>query len=243
MILTPVVFGLKHLTGSLFIVSVVFGLLFVLRKGNNPTRVLKVSALFIIALEVIKYLYVAHEQGALPEYMFPLNLCSYSLYAMPLVAFGSNKTRHWFMPFAYAVGMLASLIVFIYPATVLGTQTFWFPYEGDFLPYHSFAYHGVMLFFSLYLITSKTYVPRFRDVFRALLVLIIASTFSGLVNLYLKTDFMFLYRGNGNPLQFLIATHYMVYLMAMVLLGLILLGLTFMPFMKGDNRHVTQPGT
>lgn len=230
----PEVFGQKHLVGALFVFVLIGIMLQVLiRRKTQPLTVLKITSVLIIGLEVIKYLLIGRDRGHLPVHQFPFQLCSYSLYAMPLVAFGRKAWREAFLPFAYGVGMVAALLVFAYPATVLGKAYFWFPFEGDWLPFHSFIYHGVMLFFSLYLVMSKWYRPVYYDIVKAFIILFIAVAISGVMNIILDTNYMFLQNPSGNPLAF-IWTQYgrFWYFMSMVVLAFILLGLVFAPFAK-----------
>ena len=235
----PEVFGQKHLVGVLFVfVLVSISLHQLIRKNTQPLTVLKVTSVLIIALEIMKYILLGRERGHLPVHQFPFQLCSYSLYAMPIVAFGRQTWRETFLPFAFGVGMVASLLVFAYPATVLGRAYFWFPFEGEWLPFHSFIYHGVMLFFSLYLVFSKLYRPAYYDIVKALIVLFIAVAVSGVMNIILDTNYMFLQNPSGNPLAFIWNAYGRFwYFMSMVILAFILLSLVFAPFAKVRVVH------
>jgi len=225
MLLTPVVFGPKHLVGTLAIlILIVISLILALKYKKNPKTTLKISASLLIVLELWKYMYVMRQSGSLPSYMFPLQLCSFSLYAMPIIAFGNGRISQFVKPFGYAIGLLSGLLVLALPTTVLGNADFWIPYENDILPYISFLYHGNMIFFSLYLVFSKQYVPKIKDGIVAYGCLAVVAFVAGLVNLYLLTDFMFLRTGNGNPIQFILTNHgYVPYLLTMVILGTILI--------------------
>jgi uncharacterized membrane protein YwaF len=241
--LTPIVFGMKHIVGSSTIILLIITILLltVNHQYKDKRIVLKVSALFLIILELVKYLYIMKQTGGIPNYMFPLQLCSFSLYAMPMIAFGGEKTRSIVKPFGYAIGLISGVLVLVLPTTVLGSADFWFPYEGDILPYISFLYHGNMIFFSLYMVLSKEYQPVWKDSIKALVILVSAALVAGITNLYLQTDFMFLRTGSGNPLQGILLNYgYIPYLLAMVVLGMILLSLVFVPnlFNKKSKRVV-----
>ena len=230
MILTPTVFGLKHLSGS--VVTVVFIIIFLwlsLRPTVNRKVILRMSALFLIALELFKYTYTIATDGSIGAYMYPFNLCSFSLYVMPIVAFGKGKFTKFMTPFTYAVGLLAGLLVLLYPSNVLGHSDQWFP-VAEVLPFHSFIYHGNMFFFSLYMVLSKTYIPKFLDFIKALFVLLLSAVFANTLNFILDTDYMLLHYGNGSPFQFVIDdVGYVAYLGVMSLVGLILITLLFLP--------------
>lgn len=161
--------------------------------------------------------------------MYPFNLCSFSLYVMPIVAFGKGKFARFMTPFTYAVGLLAGLLVLLYPSNVLGNSDQWFPVT-EVLPFHSFIYHGNMIFFSIYLAMSKSYVPKFMDFTKALFVLLLSAAFANVLNFILDTDYMLLHYGNGSPFQFVIEdVSYVAYLGVMSLVGLVLIILLFLP--------------
>lgn len=241
MILTPAVFGMKHLSGSL--VTILFIILFLwlsLKPTVNRKVILRMSALFLITLELFKYTYTFATDGGVGAYMYPFNLCSFSLYVMPIVAFGKGKFTKFMTPFTYAVGLLAGLLVLLYPSNVLGGSDTWFP-ATEVLPFHSFIYHGNMIFFSLYLVMSKTYRPKFFDFPKALFVLLLSAVLANGLNFILDTDYMLLHYGNGSPFQFVITeVSYLAYLGVMTLVGVVLIVLLFLPnAFKSKNKGLS----
>ncbi len=233
-ILSPEVFGPKHVSGSVFIIVLVYALLMILshQSTKKAQRTLKVSAIALLLLELFKYTFAMITRGRLSKSLFPFNLCSYFLYTIPIVAFGKGKMRAFVMPFTYTVGIVASLLVFIYPSTVLGSARFWIPVEGDLLPYQSFLYHGLMLFSAVFLVRSKIYKPRVRDIPKVLIMLIGMATMSGAINIFLETDYMFLRTASGNPFQFLLTEYnYLAYISTMLILGALLIVITYLPYM------------
>lgn len=241
MLLTPAVFGMKHLTGSL--VTVLFIILFLwlsLKPTVNRKVILRMSAIFLITLELFKYTYTFATDGSIGAYMYPFNLCSFSLYVMPIVAFGKGKFANFMTPFTYAVGLLAGLLVLLYPSNVLGGADTWFPVT-EVLPFHSFIYHGNMIFFSLYLVMSKRYQPKFMDFPKALFILLLSAAFANGLNFILDTDYMLLHYGNGSPFQFVITdVSYLAYLGVMTLVGVVLIILLFLPSVfKSKNKGLS----
>lgn len=235
-ILTPAVFGMKHLTGSFVTLLVIISMLWLaLRPSVNRNVILRMSALFLIALELFKYAYTLATDGSIGAYMYPFNLCSFSLYVMPVVAFGKGKVKSFLTPFTYAVGLLAGTLVLLYPSNVLGNSDFWFPVT-EVLPFHSFIYHGNMVFFSLYMVASKLYRPQFKDFKLALFVLVVFAFFANTLNFLLDQDYMLLREGNGSPFQFLIKdVHYIAYLGVMTGLGVLLNVLIYLPYIRKEQ--------
>jgi uncharacterized membrane protein YwaF len=230
---SPVVFGPKHIVGSVFIavmIAILLILLFVILKSKKHTLTLKFITLFLLGLELAKYTHALVTDGSFPLHYIPMQLCSFSLYLMPLVSFGKGKIRTFFLPTSFAVGLLAGLIVLLYPATVLGGEYAWLPFVPNIIPIISFVYHGTMVFFSLYLLFSHTYKPTITDYPKSYATLIGFAILAMITNAIFGTDMMFLNTGAGNPFQFVLLEHgRLIYYGVMMLLAAFLLSLPFLP--------------
>lgn len=233
---SPEVFGPKHLIGSSVVLAVIALLLVLLLKVlkvKNHRRVLQITAVFLLALELLKYAQALITSGSFPLNYIPMQLCSFSLYLMPLVAFGNEKVSKFFMPMAYSIGILAGFIVLIYPATVLGGPYNWLPLSSNIVPMISFIYHGTMIFFAFYLVLSKTYHPSFVDYKRVFLSLIIFAGFAAVTNSIFDTDMMFLNTASGSPFQFVLNDYGRVaYMVVMVGLAALLLCLPVVSYLS-----------
>jgi uncharacterized membrane protein YwaF len=231
----PEPFESKHLVGSIFIVLVIAALLIlflkVLKKVNSR-KVLQWTALFLLALELTKYLeyIITDPSHSFPQHYIPMQLCSFSLYLMPLVAFGKGKVKAFFEPTCFSVGLLAGLIVLVYPATVLGGDTNWFPLTNNIVPIISFLYHGTMIFFSLYLLLSKQFRPEIKQYPRVYGTLLLFAGMAMITNGIWGTDMMFLNTANGCPFQFVLTQYGRApYMALMAGLAIILLFFPFIP--------------
>lgn len=247
--MSPEVFGPKHLLGSFVIVCVIALLLVLLLKvlkNVKPETVLKTTAIFLLCLELTKYTYTFITDHVFPLHYIPMQLCSFSLYLMPLVAFGKGKLRAFFEPTCFSVGLLAGLIVLLYPATVLGGDFNWLPLSENIIPIISFVYHGTMIFFSLYLLFSKTYRPKIKDYGRCYVTLLGFASLAIITNAIFDTDMMFLNTGNGNPFQFVLLDYNRtVYMLFMAAMAVILLFLPFIPslvsnYIADQKKHKKQ---
>jgi len=230
---SPEVFGSKHLVGSLIISLLITILLVLLLKAFKTVKreqVLKITAVFLLCLEVTKYTYTVIQDGSFPVYYIPMQLCSFSLYLMPLVAFGKGKLRAFFEPTCFSVGLLAGLIVLLYPATVLGGDYDWLPLSENIIQIISFVYHGTMIFFSLYLLMSKTYHPEIKDYARCYVTLVVFAGMAMITNAIFDTDMMFLNTGSGSPFQFVLLDYgRATYMIFMAVIAAVLLFLPFIP--------------
>ncbi|MDD4184349.1 MAG: YwaF family protein [Candidatus Izemoplasmatales bacterium] len=240
-------FGPKHLTGLLWLFSLIFFLLILLlmikKKGNYGTKydrkVILFASLFIWGLEVIKTIYIFRSDdfsgnGNYPAFMMPFHICSMALYAFPILASNHQKFRDFVKPFAFAVMLLMTSIILAIPASsgIMGSEPNWHFTYINILPFQSFLYHGTLVFVPLYMVLSGFYRPRISDVWKAFVVLIVVAVFAFALNKALgTTDFMTLEYGNGNPFKSLLYESYPLYIL---LLFSVSTGGTAVVMMIGD---------
>ncbi len=92
--------------------------------------------------------------------IMPLYPCSIFMYAMPFAIWGHGRVRYAACGYVCTLGLLGAAINFVYPATVLGNYSC-----ISFAGFHTFLYHGSMLFCALvmpasgYLPTKTRHVP------------------------------------------------------------------------------------
>ncbi len=231
---SPTVFGEKHIVGSIVIgILIIIALILFLKvlKNVKPVNVLRGTALFLLFLELAKYTDALVTDGSFPVHYIPMQLCSFSLYLMPLVAFGKGKLRRFFEPTCFSVGLLAGLIVLFYPVTVLGGDYDWFPLADNLIPIISFLYHGTMIFFSLYLLLSKQFRPELRQYPRVYLTLVVFAGMAMITNAIFGTDMMFLNTAAGCPFQFILQNNgRLAYMLFMATAAFVLL---FIPLAPG----------
>ena len=206
---TPIPFGPKHLYGTavtMFLVGLALFLLLKVFKVRNHGRVLRIATVILLFLEVMKQVRGIVDAGWIyPLWALPFQLCSVPLYLFPIVAFGKGKFREFLLPGTYTISFCAALAMLSFPSTVLGTTDVWFPLTGNYFPLVSFSFHGVMVFFSLYLVLSKTYVPKCKDYPKAYVTMLFFAVVAIIVNIIFKTtDMMFLNTGYGMPFSFLL---------------------------------------
>ena len=105
--------------------------------------------------------------------------------------------------------MLATCIILTIPNSsgILGSVENWSLVFDNILPYQSWLYHGSLLFISLYMVLSNFYRPRWRDIYKAAIVIAVLAACAQTLNFVFDgsgADFMTLRYGNGNPFAFLL---------------------------------------
>lgn len=81
--------------------------------------------------------------------ILPLYPCSIFLYALPLVIWGRGLVRDMGSGYICSLGLLGGAINFVYPANILSNYSC-----ISFAGFHTFFYHGAMVFTALVLLRS-----------------------------------------------------------------------------------------
>ncbi len=233
-------FGPKHLTGLVWLFSLIAVLLttlLVIRKkyklGENFDKaVIRYTCYFMWAWEIVKTIRMINYDdygpvGTYPLWMAPFHICSMALYAFLIIGSKKeNKLAKWVKPFGFASMLLVTSIIITIPASsgILGPVTDWSLVFDNILPYQSWLYHGCLVFVPLYMVLSGFYRPCFKDIYRAGTVFVCVALFAQSLNFILEgsnADFMMLRYGRGNPFAFLLTDSPLLYytLMTVVALG------------------------
>lgn len=153
--------------------------------------------------------------------VLPLYPCSIFMYAMPLAVFGKDKIRYMGCGYVCSLGFLGAAVNFVYPANILGNYSC-----ISFAGFHTFLYHGAMLFTALVMLMSgyhsyknvKKASELLLPAVPALCVSIIANAvnFSPINSDYMffkLNSFFFAPIGVATPDWFSVALVYMIYLL------------------------------
>ncbi|MDR1564955.1 MAG: YwaF family protein [Oscillospiraceae bacterium] len=211
-------FCTKHIIGLIWVAVMVAALIIISKLASKKfgvKKVLQAASLVFLSLEAIKYIYLGKE---LDMYYFPLQFCSLMLYAYPVVAFGRGKVEKFVLPFAYACGLLAGAIALAIPTNILGAPDIGWLAGENFLYTLSFVYHGFMVYFSLFLVISGYYRPKYKEILSSLIIAVFFAALACIMNASLNMDYMMLNRGAGNPLVFILKTSRVLYYLAHVAL-------------------------
>ena len=236
-------FGHKHIVGLLWLlplIAIVLTILIVIRKkyklGENYDKaVIRYTCYFMWAWEIVKTFRMINYPdfgpvGYYPLWMAPFHICSMGLYAYLIISSKKqSKLSEWVKPFSFAVILIVTSILLTIPASsgILGPTEDWGLHFDNILPYQSWLYHGSLLFVSLYMVISGFYNPTFKDIYKAVVVLLVVASFAQALNFILDgsgADFMTLRYGNGNPFAFLLADTPILYYL--VVGGIAIVGTT-----------------
>lgn len=178
-----------------------------LRKISHKKidMLLKVFAILIPLLEVLKisvesYYDIKGGHGFNFSGLLPIYTCSLFIYTLPFAAFGKGKAREYSLSFLTTMGIFAGLTNFIM-APILNTYPFF-----NFHTFISLNFHFWMAFIGIFLISTKYYVPKWSDIFKSMIPIVILSVVAIPVNYGLSSyygwsvDYMLFHSGNAAPL-------------------------------------------
>lgn len=215
-----------HIVFALIMLSLVIGLAVLLSKKNERTIRITLGVIWatLTILEILKIVWETYS-GKTVNFevtgVLPLYPCSIFMYAMPLALFGKGKIRYMGCGYVCSLGFLGAAVNFIYPANILGNYSC-----ISFAGFHTFFYHGSMLFTALVMLMSgyhsyknaKKPLDLLLPAVPALFVSIIANmvNFSPINSDYMffkMNSFFFAPIGAATPDWFSVILVYLIYLL------------------------------
>lgn len=171
-----------------------------LRKASHKKidLFLKIIAIVIPLLEITKIIIESYfdikESGSFNySGLLPLYTCSLFIYTLPIAAFGKGKARECCLSFITTLGVFAGLTNFIM-ASILLTYPFF-----NFHTFVSLNFHFWMVFTGVYLVCSKYYVPKWKDILIGFIPVAILSLIVIPIDYIFEFDYMFYRTAWGTP--------------------------------------------
>lgn len=185
-----------HLLASIFWVSLIVLVCFVLRKREEQTlqKVFMGLWISVVVLEIAKITWetccgktVSFEWGGI----LPLYPCSIFMYAMPFAIWGRGSVRYAACGYVCSLGLLGGVINFVYPANILNNYSC-----ISFAGVHTLFYHGVLVLCAALMLLSGyhsyTGVTKARQLLLPAIPALAVSVIANLVNFSsVGSDYMF----------------------------------------------------
>ena len=187
---------LHFLFSGILLAAIIFLALRLSRKGEK-----KIRSVFIglwIALVVAEVVIVTWESLAarVPGFDVHTNLslypCSIFMYVMPFAIWGHGIWKKMACGYVYTLGLLGAAVNFLYPAIRLSEYSC-----ISFAGFHTFFYHGAMLFTFLVMAFSHYHsyeTDSWMDLFYPCLPTLLFSIPANIINYTIGADYMF-FRG------------------------------------------------
>lgn len=171
-----------------------------LRKINHKKidLFLKVLAIVIPVLEITKIVVESYFDIKITgsfnfSGLLPLYTCSLFIYTLPIAAFGKGKAKECCLSFLTTLGVFAGLTNF-FMASILITYPFF-----NFHTFVSLNFHFWMVFTGIFLICSKYYVPKWKDIIIGFIPVALFSIIVIPIDYIFKWDYMFYRTAWGTP--------------------------------------------
>ncbi len=173
-------------------------------KRSSVDRYLKIISIIVPIIEIIKIVWestwdISTGKGFNWDGLLPLYTCSMFIFALPFAAWCKGKVQKC------AVGFLTTLCIFA------GLTNFFIPPILNYYPFFTFAtfvslyFHTLMVFTGLFLVSTRYFVPKFKDGIDCWLPVVAFSIIVIPANFIIKgqgynPDYMLYMAGNGAPL-------------------------------------------
>lgn len=191
-------FTLPHIV-TLFIVLIVVGLLLYKCNGLKEQKIIliiKVMAIIITILEIIKIIYNLHfGYDTLDNYM-PLSFCSLFIYSLWLAGYGKGIIKKVGFSFIVGGATICGLSFLIFPTTSLTMHPIY-----HYLSMYSMFFHGVMLFMGLLIFINNLYKFNLNNYIIYILYCLFFMVIVLILNRIYQSNLMFLSRPFNIPLK------------------------------------------
>ncbi len=184
-----------HFVFSAIVLTIVItGAILLSKKKEKIKTVFIILWALCVTLEITKIIWesvsgkeVRFETGGI----LPLYPCSIYMYAMPFAIWGNDLLKKCGCGYVCTLGLLGAAINFFYPATILSNYSC-----ISFAGFHTFFYHGTMLFTCLTMLISGYHnykgVTKWFELLLPSIFSLIVSIPANIVNFSpINSDYMF----------------------------------------------------
>lgn len=200
-------FSLAHIILMIIATILLISLTILLRKTKekNVKIFLKIISIFMPCLEMFKIIWETYYDIKLGHGfnyggLLPLYTCSMFMYVLPFAAFAKNeKIQNVAYAFLTTISIFGGLTNF-YLLPILHSYPIW-----TCAVFISLFYHFMMSFTGLFLLATKTYTLKLKDIVVGWIPVLIFSLIVLPISYYLQNkgyypDYMLIMHGDGAPL-------------------------------------------
>lgn len=196
------IYNYKHIL--LFILTALLILVAVkstkIDKKEDVKKIIKGSTLFVWVLEIAKIIFlISIGAGKNVNKIVPLYYCSLLLYSGLLSSFGKGVLKRAGDVFLATGGIFGGITFLLFPTTSLPEYPMF-----HFISFHSFIFHGTMIYLGIIINKFKYIELKFRDIlyYASLILLICIGAY--VVNMKFGSNLMFISKDFiGSPVTIL----------------------------------------
>ncbi|MER2122097.1 MAG: YwaF family protein [Solibacillus sp.] len=225
------IFDPIHIMWLIFIACFLVTSLYFYYYSTREKQDLLLKSVFwlLLFLEIAKQLYLLVTN----QYSYwspPLHLCGFGIFIIGLHAYFPTRTTATLL---YTLTLPGAAIALLFPGWTIDPV-------GDFLHFHSFIFHALLVIFVFVLIFTNQLQTAFCDIWRSALFLAITVPPIYAYNARFQTNFMFLNKPvRGTPLQWLYdAFGASGYLVSLTLVIVVLWMMLYLPHAIRKRREL-----
>lgn len=181
--------------------AIFFGLRYKDKDIKTKLKPIKISAIIHLSAQfvwlIVTLIRTKHDSTYWLEIfrvVLPLFMCDIQLFAIPFAAWGKGKVQQVSLDLCVILGILTAAMGAWLNAGTFGNNQIW-----CFFTIHNYINHCIPGFVSLYIIFTRLYSMRFKDIWMTILVLCVFAGFALIVDYAFDYNYMFFKRSSGTP--------------------------------------------
>ncbi len=193
-------FTLPHLVALVICIILIFiGVKLTVKiKTEKVFKIIKLIAVTISVLELIKILYNFHYGYKYLDAWFPLAFCSLFIYSTIMAGFLKNKIREMGISFIVGGGILAGIAFLIFPTTSLMMHPIY-----HFLSIHSMLFHSLMIYLGIVCYLKNMFIFNKKGYCLYIIFCLIFMISALIINKIYDCNMMFLKESFNIPISLL----------------------------------------
>ena len=167
-------------------------------KQEEVLKIIKTATIVVWCLEIIKIIYLcAIGQGKVNR-VIPLYYCSLLLYSGLMSSFGKGIIKKMGDVFLATGGIIGGIVFIMFPTTSLPEYPLF-----HFISFHSFIYHGIMIYLGIIVNKTKYVKLEFSDIKYYASLIFVICMFAYVINRIFGSNLMFISKDfPGSPLSY-----------------------------------------
>lgn len=168
------------------------------KKQENVLKIIRTTTIIVWCLEIIKIIYLISIGQGRVNRVIPLYYCSLLLYSGLMSSFGKGIIKKMGDVFLATGGIIGGITFLLFPTTSLPEYPLF-----HFISFHSFIYHGIMIYIGIIVNKTKYVKLEFSDIKYYASLIFIICMFAYVINKIFDSNLMFISKDfPGSPLSY-----------------------------------------
>lgn len=194
------IYNVKHLLiSAVTLIGIIIAIKITkIKKQDDVKKIIKITTIILWCLEILKISYLFITGQAKVNGIVPLYYCSLLLYSGLMSAYGRGIIKKMGDTFLATGGIVGGMFYLMFPTTSLPAYPLF-----HFISFHSFIYHGIMIYLCIIVNKTKYVELKISDFKYYSGLVFITCMLAYIVNEICESNLMFISRDfPGSPLSF-----------------------------------------